>query len=337
MATRAVAVRANARAGGIARERRGRSVGAGVVGRGRSIETRAWVGAPEGATKRQTRLRAVLKDDDGVGCADVNDGGMTEREDESSAVVLGSEGSGEKGVNVSLIVSITALVALAVSGITFKDDIIGSLGVFVDYVDSLGPTGYALFLVGYVALEVLAVPAFPLTMSAGALFGTYSGTLLVTVSATIAATIAFLISRYVARDKVRKIADGYPKFKAIDKAIGEDSLRVVCIMRLSPLMPFAISNYLYGLTSVKFRSYVIGSFFGMMPGTFAYVSAGMATRQAVEGTAGLGALLSTAFGIGLAAFSAGYVGKLATKAVEEDTGECLTDECDASRSFEEST
>ena len=63
-----------------------------------------------------------------------------------------------------------------------------------EYVDSLGSLGYALFMAGYVVLEILAVPAFPLTMSAGALFGTLPGTLLVTTSATIAAAAAFLIS-----------------------------------------------------------------------------------------------------------------------------------------------
>jgi len=279
-----------------------------------------------------TRPRAVIEDDD-VGLVKLVGGSVDgELGAEKGAMALEDARS---GVNVGLILGVAALIALAVCGFTFKDNLISSLSFFVDYVDSLGAMGYVLFLLGYVVLEVLAVPAFPLTMSAGALFGTYSGTLLVTTAATIAAAIAFLISRYLARDKVKKIADGYPKFKAIDKAIGEDSLRVVAIMRLSPLMPFAISNYLYGLTSVNFRSYVIGSFLGMMPGTFAYVSAGTATRQAVEGAAGFGAIASTALGIGLAVFSAGYVGKLATKAVEDQTGECFTDECDVRKSLDE--
>lgn len=281
-----------------------------------------------------TRPRAVIEEDDVGFVKLVGGSGDADADAEKKAGAM-ALGGGESGVNVTLVLGIVALVALAVCGLTFKENIIASLSSFVDYVDSLGVMGYVLFLLGYVVLEVFAVPAFPLTMSAGALFGTYSGTLLVTTAATIAAAIAFLISRYVARDKVKKIADGYPKFKAIDKAIGEDSLRVVAVMRLSPLMPFAISNYLYGLTSVKFKSYVIGSFFGMMPGTFAYVSAGMATRQAVEGTAGFGAIASTALGIGLAVFSAGYVGKLATKAVEDQTGECLTDECDVRKSLDE--
>ena len=69
-------------------------------------------------------------------------------------------------------------------------------------------------------------------------------------SATVAATVAFLIARFVARDKIRELAGKNPKFLAIDRAIGEDGFRVVALLRLSPLLPFALGNYLYGLTSV---------------------------------------------------------------------------------------
>ena len=50
--------------------------------------------------------------------------------------------------------------------------------------------------------------------------------------------------------------------------------QVVTLLRLSPLLPLALSNYLYGLTSVDLPSYVAGSWLGMLPGTIAYVSAG---------------------------------------------------------------
>ena len=250
----------------------------------------------------------------------------TELQTESGAVALEANQSNvlaepkDESNDLGFAVATAFLFGLVVMGVVYREDLFALMSSFTEYVDSLGSLGYALFMVGYVVLEILAVPAFPLTMSAGALFGTLPGTLLVTTSATIAAAAAFLISRYIARDKVQALAENYPKFKAIDKAIGEDSLRVVAIMRLSPLMPFALSNYLYGLTSVKFSPYVIGSFFGMMPGTFAYVSAGTATRQVAEGVFGGGAIFSTLFGLSLAVFSAGYVGRLATKAVEEETG-----------------
>ena len=240
--------------------------------------------------------------------------------DVGGAVVIEEAASAkEANNNVGFALGVAVVVALACAGVVFREDIGVLMQGFMNYVDVLGPLGYALFLVGYVVLEVLAVPAFPLTMSAGALFGNAAGTLLVTTAATIAAGISFLIARYIARDKIAEMAENYPKFKAIDRALGEDSLRVVAIMRLSPLMPFALSNYLYGLTSVKFKPYVIGSFFGMMPGTFAYVSAGSASRQIAEGAIGSDAILSTLFGVSLAILSASYVGKLASKAVAEET------------------
>ena len=61
-------------------------------------------------------------------------------------------------------------------------------------------------------------------------------------------------------------------FAAVDKAIGKQSLKVVTLLRLSRLLPLALSNYLYGLTSVDLGSYVLGSWLGMLPGTVAYVT-----------------------------------------------------------------
>ncbi len=66
--------------------------------------------------------------------------------------------------------------------------------------------GYLAYAAVYTGLEVLAVPAIPLTMTAGVIFGPAAGTMIVSVSATTAATIAFLIARYAARDKVRLAA-----------------------------------------------------------------------------------------------------------------------------------
>jgi uncharacterized membrane protein YdjX (TVP38/TMEM64 family) len=62
--------------------------------------------------------------------------------------------------------------------------------------------GYVAYAAVYTGLEVLAVPAIPLTMTAGVIFGPLPGTVIVSFSATLAATIAFLIARYAARDKV---------------------------------------------------------------------------------------------------------------------------------------
>lgn len=69
-------------------------------------------------------------------------------------------------------------------------------------------------------------------------------------------------------------AEQNPKFKAIDAAIADEGLKIVVLLRLSPLLPLSLSNYLYGLTSLELRPYVLGSWLGMLPGTFLYVQTG---------------------------------------------------------------
>ncbi|KAK3027988.1 hypothetical protein RJ639_039341 [Escallonia herrerae] len=132
---------------------------------------------------------------------------------------------------------------------TQKDEL--KSGKIIRKAGGYGPAGYALFVAVYAGLEVLAIPAIPLTMSAGLLFGSLTGTILVSISGTVAASVAFLIARYFARERILKLVEGNKKFLAIDKAIGENGFRVVTLLRLSPLLPFSLGNYLYGLTSVK--------------------------------------------------------------------------------------
>jgi len=157
-------------------------------------------------------------------------------------------------------------------------------------------------------------------MTAGVLFGALPGLAVVSASGTLAATISFLIARYAARDKVLELAKGNKKFAAIDRAIGKDSFKVVLLLRLSPLLPLALSNYLYGLTSVSLGPYVLGSWLGMLPGTLAYVTAGSYGRVLLNGdeTGGLGVEpWQVALGAAVTLLALGYVGRVAQKALDE--------------------
>ncbi|CAH2033654.1 unnamed protein product [Thlaspi arvense] len=160
-------------------------------------------------------------------------------------------------------------------------------------------------------------------MSAGLLFGSLVGTIIVSISGTMAASVAFLIARYFARERILKLVEGNKKFLAIDKAIGENGFRVVTLLRLSPLLPFSLGNYLYGLTSVKFVPYVFGSWLGMLPGSWAYVSAGAFGRAIIqeESNIGLpggnGQLLTLGLGLLVTALAATYVTRLAKDAIKD--------------------
>lgn len=150
-----------------------------------------------------------------------------------------------------------------------------SLQGVVDSVEAMGPAGPIYFGLIYLIAEIFAVPATPLALSAGYLFGLVKGTSVVLLAATIAASVAFVVGKTFLRTWVVEVLEDNPKFKKIDKAIGKEGFKLLLLVRLSPLFPFALSNYLYGASSIDFASYFWGTLLGFTPGTIAYVYTGM--------------------------------------------------------------
>ncbi len=158
------------------------------------------------------------------------------------------------------------------------------LVAFQGWVRGQGVIGGLLYAVAYVAAALLFVPGAVLTVGAGFVFGLGWGTAIVSAASTTAATLAFVIARHLARDRVAALARRYETFGAIDRAIEAKGWKVVGLLRLSPLVPFSVSNYLYGLTSVRLVPYAVASWVGMLPGTVLYVALGAA--GGTVGTAG---------------------------------------------------
>jgi uncharacterized membrane protein YdjX (TVP38/TMEM64 family) len=156
---------------------------------------------------------------------------------------------------------------------------------FNAWVAHMGVAGIFIFIVVYAAATVLLAPGSILTIGAGFAFGLWKGFLAVSAGSTLGAALAFLVARFIARRRVEAIAKGNDKFQRIDKAIGKEGVKLIFLLRLSPVIPFNLSNYFYGLTSVKFWPYVLASWVGMIPGTFLYVYIGIAGRAAVSAAA----------------------------------------------------
>jgi uncharacterized membrane protein YdjX (TVP38/TMEM64 family) len=150
-------------------------------------------------------------------------------------------------------------------------------------VDEMGPAGAVLYGVAYVVAALLLVPGSLLTIGAGLLFGLLWGTVLVSAAATTAAAAAFLIARHLARRRVERLAQKHERFGALDRAIREQGWKVVALSRLSPLIPYSLSNYLYGLTPIRLGPYLLASWAGMLPGTVLYVYLGAAGKAAAGG------------------------------------------------------
>src|SRR5438045_2121428 len=157
---------------------------------------------------------------------------------------------------------------------------------FNDWVGQMGVAGIFIFIGVYAVATVLLAPGAILTIGAGFAFGLWKGFLAVCAGSTLGAALAFLVARFIARDKVETIAKGNEKFRNIDNAIGKQGAKLVFLLRLSPVIPFNLSNYFYGLTAVKFWPYVFASWVGMMPATFLYVFIGTTGKATVSAASG---------------------------------------------------
>jgi uncharacterized membrane protein YdjX (TVP38/TMEM64 family) len=144
----------------------------------------------------------------------------------------------------------------------------------LDWIGKLGSWGPVIFIGIYVVATVLFIPGSVLTLGAGAIFGVVVGSICVSISATLGATAAFLVGRYLARDAIARKIERNEKFAAIDRAVADEGWKIVFLTRLSPVFPFTLLNYAFGLTRVKLSHYVLASWIGMMPGTVMYVYLG---------------------------------------------------------------
>ncbi len=157
---------------------------------------------------------------------------------------------------------------------------------FNDWVGQMGVVGIFIFIIVYAVATVLLAPGSVLTIGAGFAFGLWKGFVAVSAGSTLGAALAFLVARFIARDKLEAIAQRNEKFRRIDNAIGKQGAKLILLLRLSPVIPFNLSNYFYGLTGVRFWPYVLASWIGMMPGTFLYVYIGTAGKAAASAAAG---------------------------------------------------
>ena len=166
--------------------------------------------------------------------------------------------------------------AALIAGVLFATRYFGSrpLRELLQWISGLGSTAPLVFIPLYVVACVLFIPGSILTLGAGFLFGVVRGSIYASVAATLGATSAFLIGRYFAREWVAARLANYPKFKAVDEAVGREGWKIVALTRLSPVFPFNLLNYAFGLTNVRVRDYVLASWVGMLPGTILYVYLG---------------------------------------------------------------
>lgn len=140
-------------------------------------------------------------------------------------------------------------------------------------INGWGSLGAIAFILIYMIATIAFIPGSILTLGAGVIFGVIWGSLYVFIGATLGAIGAFLIGRYIARGWITQKILGKSNFQSIDRAVGQEGFKIVLLTRLSPIFPFNLLNYAYGVTSVTLKDYSLASV-GMLPGTILYVYLG---------------------------------------------------------------
>ena len=153
-------------------------------------------------------------------------------------------------------------------------DLAGWARLALNWMRNLGPFGPLAFIGFYIAACLTFFPGVLLTLGAGILYGLFWGSIYVSVGATLGAAAAFLTVRYAARDWMKARLGNHPKFQAIDNAISREGWKIVGLMRLSPVMPFIVLNFIFGLTGVSFRHFVIATWIGITPAIVLFVYIG---------------------------------------------------------------
>ncbi len=224
---------------------------------------------------------------------------------------------------VKLIIGLVVVAAVIVMARLFNlQELLKSL---LAWIEGAGHVGGLVFMAIYIVATVLFVPGSIFTLGSGFVFGAVWGTVYVSIASTIGATAAFLVGRYLARDWVAGRVEGNRRFKSIDDAVGREGWKIVGLTRLSPIFPFNLLNYAYGLTKVSLKGYFFTSWVGMLPGTLMYVYIGsLAGDLATLGGARTRTTLEwVLYGVGLAATLVVtiFVTRLARKALSQKVAE----------------
>ena len=213
------------------------------------------------------------------------------------------------------------LVATAVLGLRSLP-LADALTTFNLWIEHLGFVGLLIYSLVYAVATVLLLPGSLLTLAAGAAFGLLPGFASVLVGATIGAGLSFLVARHLARRRVEAWIRSKPRFAAIDEAVAREGWKIVFLTRLSPIFPFNVQNYAYGLTRIRFWHYALSTAIGIVPGTFLYVYLGTVGRSGLTAAAGGGPIETLRLILQIVGLFATvavmlYVTRIATKALKE--------------------
>lgn len=178
----------------------------------------------------------------------------------------------EKGKTIKKAI-IYPLILLIISFIVYK---IYKMNIGVneikDYIESFGKMGSIIYIVMFSLVPLTLFPDSVLAIAGGLIFGLFNGYIYTTIGALIGGTLSFYISRKLGRNVVKKFTK--EKLDKVEEMINEKGFFIVFMLRLIPLFPFDVISYGAGLTSIKYKDFILATLFGTIPGILVFVNIG---------------------------------------------------------------
>lgn len=211
--------------------------------------------------------------------------------------LTGSEGddaaatssSTTKALKLSITLILVGFIIFVIVDSTQDQYVRSGMQSFLSWMEDNPTAGVFAFMFVYFAATVLFIPGSILTLGAGFVFaniyglgvGVLIGTAVVFIGASLGSIAAFFLGRYLFRDNVESLSRKYRVFNAIDTALEQNGLKILFLLRLSPIIPFNAINYILGLTSVTSFQYIV-SLIGILPGSAVYVFVGSSASTIAE-------------------------------------------------------
>ncbi|MGL5941403.1 MAG: TVP38/TMEM64 family protein [Waterburya sp.] len=149
------------------------------------------------------------------------------------------------------------------------------------WLETMGIFAPIIYIILYAIATLLILPSTPLNLTGGAIFGLGWGTVWTTIAALVAAIAAFVFTRTLGRELVTQKFAG--RWQAVDAEIRKGGLFYMFAIRLLPIIPYGLVNFTAGLTSIKFKDYLLGTFLGTVPGVLPFVMLGSGINQLSQG------------------------------------------------------
>jgi uncharacterized membrane protein YdjX (TVP38/TMEM64 family) len=156
----------------------------------------------------------------------------------------------------------------------------------VSQLATLGAWGAVLFVGLYVIASVAMAPAYVLTFAAGAVWGLWRGSIVVYIGAVFGASAVYFLAARLVRTRVITWIDREPRLAVVRRAVAEQGVWLMFLLRLSPLVPFVQLNYVLVLSGVRYRDYLIATL-GMWPTIVMYVYYGKVAGDVAALAAGI--------------------------------------------------